>query len=299
MSIGMFSRASLVSIKALRAYHEQGLIVPAEVDPHSGYRSYRVSQLNDAVMVKRLRDLDLPLRDVGEILRSRDPDVTAKVLSEHERAMRARLDDVARIVDRLAESGDLPSLATPVHIRHEPAQHALVVRGRVSEAAYADFLGRAYGLLWETANRLAAVAANSGSARYPASVETDDEEIEAYLPIAEPVVIDDEARAGRTIGSDGDLHVVLDLIPAAHCAVATHVGSYQTIGDTYRQLGAWVARNARSAELPVREHYVVSVDPATGDLLPDDQLRTEISWPVIDDHMSSSVDHTPTQEDPS
>ncbi|GIE82066.1 hypothetical protein Aph02nite_80160 [Actinoplanes philippinensis] len=39
--IGRFSRMSRLSIKALRFYAEQGLIVPAWVDPSSGYRYYR------------------------------------------------------------------------------------------------------------------------------------------------------------------------------------------------------------------------------------------------------------------
>lgn len=40
LRIGEFSRASWLSIKALRAYHEMGLLVPAEIDPPTGYRSY-------------------------------------------------------------------------------------------------------------------------------------------------------------------------------------------------------------------------------------------------------------------
>jgi hypothetical protein len=32
---------------------------------------------------------------------------------------------------------------------------------------------------------------------------------------------------------------------------------------------------------PVRELYVVSTDEA-GDLLPDDELRTEIAWPIAE-----------------
>ncbi len=74
--------------------------------------------------------------------------------------------------------------------------------------------------------------------------------------------------------------VVLDLIPEATCAVATHAGGYDTIGDTYRQLGAWVAHHAVSAEQPVRELYVVSIDPATLQLIPPDERRTEICWPI-------------------
>ncbi|MCC6438908.1 MAG: MerR family DNA-binding transcriptional regulator [Acidimicrobiales bacterium] len=59
MPIGMFSRASSLSIKALRAYHEQALLVPASVDPRTGYRAYTVAQLADAAIIVRLRALDV------------------------------------------------------------------------------------------------------------------------------------------------------------------------------------------------------------------------------------------------
>ena len=36
-----------------------------------------------------------------------------------------------------------------------------------------------------------------------------------------------------------------------------HAGGYDTIADSYRRLGAWVAHNATPAPLPVREVYVV------------------------------------------
>lgn len=38
MPIGVFSTASLVSIKSLRRYYEQGLLAPAAIDPSTGYR---------------------------------------------------------------------------------------------------------------------------------------------------------------------------------------------------------------------------------------------------------------------
>ena len=61
MPIGMFSRATLLSVKALRSYHELGLLVPTRIDPGTGYRSYAVSQLPDAEAIRRLRDLDVLL----------------------------------------------------------------------------------------------------------------------------------------------------------------------------------------------------------------------------------------------
>lgn len=270
MPIGQFSRASLVSVKALRSYHAQGLLVPDSVDSTTGYRSYRVSQLTDAQIIRRLRDLDVPLAAVAEVMTARDPDVTRKVIAEHESAMRARLADVARIVDELQHAADLPSLHTPVHVRVESPTHVVTVTGEIRRSDYAEFLGDAFSRLWETIGRLGVPLAGPSGALYPPEV-SEDETVVAYLPIAAPVALPDEIV---------QLGVELDLLPEAAVAVATHSGSFLTIGDTYRRLGAWVAGNADSIDRPVREHYVVSVDESTGELLPDDQLRTEILWPI-------------------
>ena len=38
LSIGDFARATHLNVKTLRYYQEAGLLLPAEIDPHSGYR---------------------------------------------------------------------------------------------------------------------------------------------------------------------------------------------------------------------------------------------------------------------
>lgn len=40
LSIGEFSRATGLTVKTLRFYHEQGILVPSQVDSGSGYRFY-------------------------------------------------------------------------------------------------------------------------------------------------------------------------------------------------------------------------------------------------------------------
>ncbi|MEM8904608.1 MAG: MerR family transcriptional regulator, partial [Actinomycetota bacterium] len=125
MTIGMFSRASLLSVKALRAYHQAGILVPAEVDPRTGYRSYAPGQLADAGVILRLRRLDLPLAAVGRIMRARDPEITRAELAAHDRVMRARLDETRRIVTDLQSGTIRPTEHTPVHVREEPHCDAL------------------------------------------------------------------------------------------------------------------------------------------------------------------------------
>jgi len=48
-SIGEFSQVTGLTIKTLRFYHEQGVLAPSRVDPHSGYRYYDDQQMRITV----------------------------------------------------------------------------------------------------------------------------------------------------------------------------------------------------------------------------------------------------------
>ena len=68
VTIGDFSRASHLSIKTLRHYHEVGLLEPAEVDPGNGYRYYAEAQIPQAQVIRRLRGLQMPVAEVRAVL---------------------------------------------------------------------------------------------------------------------------------------------------------------------------------------------------------------------------------------
>jgi DNA-binding transcriptional MerR regulator/effector-binding domain-containing protein len=265
LPIGMFSRASSLSVKTLRAYHEAGILVPAQVDPATGYRSYTADQLADAAVILRLRALDVPLARVAEVLSRRDPDVTRSVLTEHRATMEARLDDLVRVVDEL-QSGTADVSHTPVHVRDEPGRHTLTVSGRVAAADLWDWLASAHTRLAAAAAAFGATTIGAPGATYPPEIGEDDvEEVEAFVPIDAPVVV----------GRVDDVH--LGELAACRVAALVHVGDLDAILDTYRTLGAWVARNEQHAGARVREHYLV------GPLDVDDPARhrTEIAWPVL------------------
>ncbi|HEV2781015.1 MAG TPA: MerR family transcriptional regulator [Actinophytocola sp.] len=52
----------------MRHYDELGLLRPAEVDPHTGYRYYRRDQARDALLIGLLRSVDVPLPAVAQVL---------------------------------------------------------------------------------------------------------------------------------------------------------------------------------------------------------------------------------------
>ena len=56
LAIGAFSRITHLSIKTLCRYHEAGLLEPATVDRHTGYRYYSLDQVPTAQVIHRFRD---------------------------------------------------------------------------------------------------------------------------------------------------------------------------------------------------------------------------------------------------
>jgi DNA-binding transcriptional MerR regulator len=69
VNIGEFARLGGVSTRMLRHYDALGLLTPAEVDPHTGRRSYDVTQLTVLNRLIALKGLGFSLDEVGVLLR--------------------------------------------------------------------------------------------------------------------------------------------------------------------------------------------------------------------------------------
>src|ERR1700761_3330498 len=72
LAIGDFAKATHLTVKTLRHYHESGLLEPAEVDPQTGYRRYTADQISTAQIIRRFRDLDMPLSEIHAVLAAPD-----------------------------------------------------------------------------------------------------------------------------------------------------------------------------------------------------------------------------------
>jgi DNA-binding transcriptional MerR regulator len=111
MTIGEFAARTRLSHKALRIYADLGLVVPAEVDPSSGYRRYEESQLERARLVALLRRLDMPLAGIAGVI-DRDPAEAADAITrwwQQEEAVTAeRRALVTYIQSRLRGEGEPP-----------------------------------------------------------------------------------------------------------------------------------------------------------------------------------------------
>jgi DNA polymerase-3 subunit beta len=82
LTIGAFARATGLTASALRFYADSGLLPPARVDRTSGYRYYARDQLGRAVTIRRLREIDLPLERIAEVLEA-DAGAAARLIDDH------------------------------------------------------------------------------------------------------------------------------------------------------------------------------------------------------------------------
>ena len=132
ISIGEFARRSRLSLKALRLYDERGVLVPSRVDQASGYRYYDTAQLDEARLVVMLRQLQLPLKAVKDLL-ARDPADAATRIAEHWRDAEAAHDARRELADYLVSrlSGKKPVMYE-VATREMPERSLLCLKRNVA-----------------------------------------------------------------------------------------------------------------------------------------------------------------------
>ncbi|TAK00869.1 MAG: MerR family transcriptional regulator [Chloroflexota bacterium] len=97
LPIGRFARLTGLSIGALRHYDELDLLRPADVDRDTGYRRYRRGQLEQARLIARLRDLEVPLDEIRLVLATDDPAGQRRRVEAHRARVEARITRLQRV----------------------------------------------------------------------------------------------------------------------------------------------------------------------------------------------------------
>jgi DNA-binding transcriptional MerR regulator len=124
LSIGDFSRATHMSLKMLRHYHQIGLLEPASVDPDNGYRRYTADQIPTARMIRRFRQLQMPLDRIRDVLAAPDPVTRRAMIAAHLNALQASLAETQAVVASvrsLLEAGSSVTRRESLHSRRRVA----------------------------------------------------------------------------------------------------------------------------------------------------------------------------------
>ncbi|HZT14624.1 MAG TPA: helix-turn-helix domain-containing protein [Gaiellaceae bacterium] len=191
LTIGEFAQRTRLSPKALRLYGELGLVVPARVDPDSGYRLYDEQQVEQARLVGLLRRLDMPLARIADVLGRDGPDAARAVgewWAEVEALRNERRGLVAYIQARLR--GEDESMYE-VEVRRMPERTLLSISRHVDAAGTDAFFHDAFARLKAGGEGVTGVAGAPFLIFYGEVSEDSDGPIELCRPI------DGGARSAR------------------------------------------------------------------------------------------------------
>lgn len=262
MSIGKFAQLCRLSVKALRHYDELGLLAPAAVDASTGYRSYRRSQVRRALTISMLRELDVPLASVSEILEGGAARAFDALRAEAERQSKeaARRNVILASLERLVRERTLSPYQ--IEVVDAPA------RGVAKLTVCADVASQE-AVTTEAIRRLMSVLDAAGGWSDPVLCRFLEETKSGEMVL--------EIAVG--VGDDGPLELPADVslarLAPGREAMVRHVGPYGALGLAHHALCAWARERGEAEAGALYEVYLNDPDEVAAD-----ELMTEVRLPL-------------------
>jgi DNA-binding transcriptional MerR regulator len=101
LTIGQLASHTGVTIRAIRHYHQRGLLAEPERDA-SGYRRYDAAAVVDLIRIKTLSDAGVPLARIEELLNAQ-PGEFAGAITEIDRSLERKIRDLTDHRQRIAQ----------------------------------------------------------------------------------------------------------------------------------------------------------------------------------------------------
>lgn len=243
-SIGEFSRITGMTIKTLRFYHEEGLLIPSYVDPQTGYRFYNDNKIDAARLIGLLRELDFSLEEIRDLLRLEGEDTAfLEVLCKHRQLLQDKLKryrKVARSLDEVIarEKEAQCAMAQATLEVHEKVLDPVLIAGIRMRGKYSE-CGKAFGRVCRRFGRH--ICGKPMLLHFDCEFREDDADFEACVPIRK--------------GSDaGDMTV--RQLPGGHCVALVHQGPYDQLGKSYQKILSYIQQKGYRVAVPSREVYI-------------------------------------------
>lgn len=257
LSIGEFGCRSGLSHKALRLYELSGLLPPAAVDPVNGYRRYTVDQVERARRISVLRQLEMPLATVAEVLAGGDDDALRRLdlwWADQEARMRARRGAFEYLRTQLIEASQ-PGAPYAVHTREAPTTTVAAIRREVDQAALVPSMT-------DGGKRIRRHLRDAGAK--PAA--------EMWWIYHGLVTPDSEAPVEVCVPFTGQVDPVDDIVirvelshTQAYCTITRDECYFPRIMQAYDAVAAWITHAGLSSAGPSREVYFADWSTTAGD----------------------------------
>lgn len=132
-SIGEVSKLKKVTIKALRYYHDIGLLVPSYINEENGYRYYTLEQFDVIDIIKACRSLGVSIKELQTIFSNQDPLYLRQFMSEKSLEIKEKiqeLEDIHTLLETLANKIEVSQTLIKlegVEVQYFPERYAMTV----------------------------------------------------------------------------------------------------------------------------------------------------------------------------
>jgi DNA-binding transcriptional MerR regulator/effector-binding domain-containing protein len=245
-TIGEFSKITGLTVKTLRFYHEKSLLVPAAVDPSTGYRSYDDRNVEQAQVIAALRGLQFSLEDITAILADCAADEDMLPFLERQRTslgermgqLAGAMHQIERMIRQQRQVREEEAVSAKAFEIEERQLEPVLVAGVRMKGRYSD-CGRGFAMLAKRLGRH--IAGKPLCLYYDCEYREEDANFEPCFPIR------------GQVNADG---VVIHELPKGQCISLIHRGPYTELGRSYARILKYAKQRNYALQLPSREVYL-------------------------------------------
>ncbi|WP_327133148.1 MerR family transcriptional regulator [Streptomyces sp. NBC_01343] len=246
LPIGQFSQASGLSVTALRHYDASGVLLPAFVDPVSGYRYFRRDQVRTAQSIRALRQLDIPVEEVRRLLGGGEEGLAAALrahLRTAERRLEVQRSVVHSLLGRLTEGAEMTHRVT---VRQGAAERILVRGATLDNSGLDAFLRVAYQELYAVAGRGPLTFTGPAFVRFHGVCDDENETlVEACLPFWEDGAQPTDLPEGMTVRELPETTLACTEVGGEAASFPQVLGAYDAVAEWITEHGFVFAGPAR------------------------------------------------------
>ncbi|PAZ10622.1 MerR family transcriptional regulator [Streptomyces sp. SA15] len=264
LTIGAFAARARLSARALRLYDRLGLLAPAYVDEVSGYRYYRADQVEPARLVALLRQLDMPLALIADVVEAPDGSTAADRLAAYWADVEARLAGQRTLAEYLR--GRLSGRSSEMYGKFVvetvdvPAQIVISEKRHTLADELPAWIGASLGRLEQGARECGGLAGAPYVVYHSAVSMESDGPAESCVPVA------DEAAARAWVEKQGRARgTAVQVEPAgrlAYTRVTKAQVAHPQILAAFEAVEEWMAAQGLKPTGPCREVYFADWDAA-------------------------------------
>ena len=241
LKIGEFSALSHTTVKALRFYEKEGLLMPASVDEWTGYRFYETSQLETAAKIKSYRQLGLSIEEIRRIFSGEDAGEILSAKAQQLRQLKQNTELQLSVIEFILEGNEMKYQVTVKEIPEMIVYSAEAVLEKYSDC-----------MQWIPSVGAECLELNPGlkcaEPPYEFCEYPDGEYKETNIKIR-------HNEAVVTFGKENE-HIKFRTLPAAKVLSIYHKGAYDAIGEAYAFLMEYAEKNGYEIAGLARESYI-------------------------------------------